>query len=135
MTLFIDWLARIGRPCYGQISSFGEFFRFCYLTFYWMFRRPWRGARLSQEMNAIGVNSTMIIFLVALFSGMVFALQTGSSFRIFGAETLVGSTVGVAMTRELAPVFTALMMIARAGSGMAAQSYPRYWPLPSWFPC
>jgi len=52
---------------------------------------------------------------------MVFALQTGSAFRLFNAETLVGATVGIAMTRELAPVFTALMIIARAGSSMAAE--------------
>ncbi|HCU25320.1 MAG TPA: ABC transporter permease, partial [Deltaproteobacteria bacterium] len=72
-------------------------------------------------MMKIGVNSTFIIALVGLFSGMVFALQTGSAFRIFNAESLVGSTVGIALSRELAPVFTALMIVARAGSAMAAE--------------
>ncbi len=115
------FLAYIGRPCADTIEGFGHFFRFSYQTLYWCLRPPWRTARLSQEMLAIGVNSTLIIVLVALFAGMVFALQTGNSFRLFGAETLVGATVGIALTRELAPVFTALMIVARAGSAMAAE--------------
>lgn len=72
-------------------------------------------------MMKIGVKSTFIILLVGLFAGMVFALQTGYAFRLFNAESLVGSTVGIALSRELAPVFTALMVVARAGSAMAAE--------------
>ena len=114
-------LSRIGRPCADAIQGLGNFFRFTYQTLLWCFRPPWRTARISQEMMVIGVRSTFIIVLVALFAGMVFALQTGSSFRLFGAETLVGATVGIALTRELAPVFTALMIVARACSAMAAE--------------
>ena len=59
--------------------------------------------------------------LTALFTGMVFALQSGRAFAIFRAETLTGSVVTLTITRELAPVLTALMVTARAGSAMAAQ--------------
>ena len=40
---------------------------------------------------------------------------------MFGAETLVGSTVALALTRELGPVLTSLMVTGRAGSAMAAE--------------
>jgi len=52
---------------------------------------------------------------------MVLALQSHHGFKLFGAETLVGSTVALAMTRELGPVLTALMVNGRAGSAMATE--------------
>ncbi|MBU0505122.1 ABC transporter permease, partial [bacterium] len=55
------------------------------------------------------------------FTGMVFALQTTYAFRMFNAETLVGMTVGLSLTREIAPVFAALMITARVGSSMSAE--------------
>lgn len=69
----------------------------------------------------VGFDSLPIIVLVSLFTGMVFALQTTYAFRMFGAETLVGSTVGLSLSREIAPVFAALMVTARVGSSMAAE--------------
>jgi len=77
--------------------------------------------RLLTEIERIGVDSLGIILLVGIFTGMVFALQTGYSFRKFNAETLVGATVAISLARELAPVFTALMLISRSGSAMAAE--------------
>jgi phospholipid/cholesterol/gamma-HCH transport system permease protein len=52
---------------------------------------------------------------------MVLALQTYHGFRLFSAESLVGATVALSMTRELGPVLTALMVTGRAGSAMAAE--------------
>jgi phospholipid/cholesterol/gamma-HCH transport system permease protein len=121
MTAIFKILAQIGHPFYGALSGIGEFIIFTRQVFYWSFRKPFRVKRFFMELEKIGVRSTVIIVLVALFAGMVFALQTGSAFRLFNAETLVGSTVGIALTRELAPVFTALMIVARACSAMAAE--------------
>lgn len=114
-------LSRVGTPFTGMIQGMGNFIYFCLETIQWMFRGPLHVKVLLREMVKIGVNSTLIIALVGLFAGMVFALQTGSGFRLINAESLVGSTVGIALARELAPVFTALMIVARAGSSMAAE--------------
>lgn len=114
-------LIRVGRPFTGVIQGMGRFVYFCLETIQWSFRGTLHVRVLFREMMKIGVNSTVIIALVGLFAGMVFALQTGSAFRLFNAESLVGSTVGIALSRELAPVFTALMIVARAGSAMAAE--------------
>jgi len=114
-------LIRVGRPFTGVIQGMGRFVYFCLETIQWTFRGTLHVRVLFREMMKIGVNSTVIIALVGLFAGMVFALQTGSAFRLFNAESLVGSTVGIALSRELAPVFTALMIVARAGSAMAAE--------------
>ncbi len=118
---FGSLLSGLGKPFMAAVQGLGEFSVFVWRTLRWAFVGPFRVRVFFNEMMKIGVRSTFIILLVGLFSGMVFALQTGSAFRLFNAESLVGSTVGIALSRELAPVFTALMIVARAGSAMAAE--------------
>lgn len=101
--------------------EFGKFIEFVFKASAWIFRKPYRSAVYLKQMEFIGVKSTGIVMLVGLFSGAVFALQTGYAFAMFNAESMVGATVGIALARELAPVFTALMVVARAGSAMAAE--------------
>ncbi|MBL7685772.1 MAG: ABC transporter permease [Deltaproteobacteria bacterium] len=121
MTVFYSLLQNIGNTCFEIIEKMGAVILFALKSLKWAFRRPFRPAVFLQQMEFIGVKSIGIILLVGLFSGAVFALQTGNAFRTFNAETLVGSTVAIALARELAPVFTALMVVARAGSAMSAQ--------------
>jgi phospholipid/cholesterol/gamma-HCH transport system permease protein len=61
-----------------------------------------------------------MVLLSAVFTGLVLALQGYSVLVRFGSENLVGSLVALSLTRELAPVLTALMVTARAGSAIAA---------------
>jgi len=72
-------------------------------------------------MEFVGVKSIFVVVLTGTFTGMVMALQGYHGFRMFSAESLVGSTVALGMTRELGPVLTSLMVTARAGSAMAAE--------------
>jgi phospholipid/cholesterol/gamma-HCH transport system permease protein len=87
----------------------------------WLVRPPYRLGLLINAMDFMGVGSVFIVALTGVFSGMVLALQTTHSLRQFGAEGIVGSLVAISLTREIAPVFTALMVTARAGSSMAAE--------------
>ena len=86
-----------------------------------MIRPPYRIRQFLLAMDFIGVQSIFIVSLTGIFSGMVLALQTVNSPRTFGAEGVVGSVVAISLTREISPVFTALMVTARAGSAMAAE--------------
>jgi phospholipid/cholesterol/gamma-HCH transport system permease protein len=72
-------------------------------------------------MEFVGVGSLPIILLVGFFSGAVAAQQAIAALEIFGQERFVGATVGLSLAQELAPVFTALMITASAGSGMATE--------------
>ena len=74
-----------------------------------------------QAAEFIGVQSLPIVSLISLFVGMVFALQLVSALRQFGGDQFVGATLGIALTRELAPVFTTIVIAARAGAGMATE--------------
>ena len=90
-------------------------------TVVWMFRPPLRLRAIFKQMEFVGVHSLVVVVLTGAFTGAVLALQAYHGFRLFSAESLVGATVGLAMTRELGPVLTSLMVTGRAGSAMAAE--------------
>jgi phospholipid/cholesterol/gamma-HCH transport system permease protein len=87
----------------------------------WLVRPPFRLRLFLEQMEFVGVGSLTIILLVGFFSGAVAAQQAIAALEIFGQERFVGATVGLSLAQELAPVFTALMITARAGSGMATE--------------
>lgn len=73
------------------------------------------------QLEAIGVRSTTIVAITAVFTGMVLALQTAYALTRFGAKPYVGSIVGLAIVRELGPVLAALMVGGRVGAGITAE--------------
>ncbi len=84
-------------------------------------RPPYRIMNLFAQLDFVGVGSIAIIALTGVFSGMVFAHQSWRAFELFNAQSLVGPTVALTVTRELAPVFSALMVTMRAGSAMCTE--------------
>lgn len=73
------------------------------------------------QMSAIGPESLTIALVTAIFVGMVFTIQVAKEFINFGATNLVGGVLAVALTRELAPVLTAVILAGRVGSAFAAE--------------
>jgi phospholipid/cholesterol/gamma-HCH transport system permease protein len=109
------------RPVIEAFENLGQLVQLTGRTLAWAIRPPYRISQLLQAMDFIGVQSVFIVSLTGIFSGMVLALQTTNSLRQFGAEGIVGSIVAISLTREISPVFAALMVTARAGSAMAAE--------------
>jgi phospholipid/cholesterol/gamma-HCH transport system permease protein len=114
-------LSVLTRPVLDAFDSVGTLLLLTSRTLMWMVRPPYRLAQLVLAMDFIGVQSVFIVSLTGLFSGMVLALQTVHSLRQFSAEGVVGSVVAISLAREISPVFSALMVTARAGSAMAAE--------------
>jgi phospholipid/cholesterol/gamma-HCH transport system permease protein len=113
--------ASLVTPVASMLDALGRVVTLTGKTLLWIVRPPFRVTQLLIAMEFVGVQSIFIIMLTGTFSGMVFALQTVSGLRTFGAEGVVGSVVAISLTREIAPVFTALMVTARAGSAIAAE--------------
>ncbi len=86
------------------------------------FKPPFKYHQLIDQMNKIGVNSFLIVFLTAFFAGIVLALQTAYAMRQMSAEIYIANIVALSMTRELGPVFTALVVAARVGASIAAET-------------
>ncbi len=73
------------------------------------------------QMYVTGIKSLAVISVVALFTGMILALQTGLELRRYGQEVYIGSAVAVTMIREMGPFMTGLIIAASVGSAIAAQ--------------
>lgn len=73
------------------------------------------------QMFTVGINSLAVTTVVALFTGMILALQTGLELRRYGQEVYIGSAVSVSMIREMGPFMTGLIIAASVGSAIAAQ--------------
>jgi phospholipid/cholesterol/gamma-HCH transport system permease protein len=105
----------------GAIATFGDHIILLVRSVLWLFRRPFRLRLFLDQMEFIGVGSLAIIMLVGVFTGAVTALQAILALSLFEQQRYVGFGVGISLARELGPVFTALMITARAGSGMATE--------------
>lgn len=73
------------------------------------------------QMFTAGIKSLGVITIVAVFTGMILALQTGIELRRFNQEVHIGTAVMVSMLREMGPFMTGLILAACVGSAMAAQ--------------
>jgi phospholipid/cholesterol/gamma-HCH transport system permease protein len=117
----IKFIETLGRGLIRFIEEFGLVMFLFLATFVWALRPPIRLRAIFKQMEFVGVNSLLVVILTGAFTGGVLAFQAYHGFRLFSAESLVGSTVALAMTRELGPVLTSLMVTGRAGSAMAAE--------------
>jgi phospholipid/cholesterol/gamma-HCH transport system permease protein len=108
----------------GAIDGLGRVVLLTVQSLSWLVRPPFRISQVLSAMEFVGVQSIFIIMLTGTFSGMVFALQTVSGLRAYGAEGVVGSVVAVSLTREISPVFTALMVTAPSPQSSATCASP-----------
>ena len=67
------------------------------------------------------LGSFTVTAVVALFTGMILALNGGDSLASLGQENLIGRIVAISMIREMGPFMTALILTASLGSGIAAE--------------
>ena len=86
-----------------------------------IFSRPWQIGKIVQQIYFIGFKSLFIICLTSAFTGMVLGLQGYYSLVKFGSQGMLGAAVALSLIREMGPVLTAIMVVARAGSAMAAE--------------
>ena len=86
-----------------------------------MVTRPIYRHDIVEQFDAIGVGSLTVVLLTGLFTGMAITAQSGLTLDQFGARAVVGRLVSASMIKELGPVLTALMLVGRVGSGIAAE--------------
>jgi phospholipid/cholesterol/gamma-HCH transport system permease protein len=82
---------------------------------------PYYVRLILEQVNAVGVNSVLLLFVTGLATGSVMALQFGYGLEKFGGKLYVPKIVALSIMREMGPVFSGLMVAARVGAGMAAE--------------
>lgn len=87
---------------------------------------PFRGARVHGRATLVqcveaGNRSLPLVALICLLVGMIMALQSAYQLEKMGAIELVPNLVAISVTRELAPLLTAIIVAGRFGSAIAAE--------------
>lgn len=112
---------RLWRPIDDLLVFTGEATLILWEAVTRLLRRPIEFQEVIGQMAFMGVASVPIVALTGFFSGAVLSLYLTKFLLQYGATQFVGATVGLSVTREVAPVITGIMVAARCGSAMAAQ--------------
>lgn len=110
-----------GNIVFRFIRYVGELTLLFGMTLYHIFTPPFKTYRVLSQAKRIGPGSFLIAALVAFFIGMIMALQMAYLMVEMSAEIYIPSVVAVSLTRELAPVLTALIVAGRIGAGITAE--------------
>lgn len=95
-------------------------------TFYWagyglVNHKGQRKGSFIQQSLLIGADSVKIVGLISLLIGFILALQSASQLRQFGANIYIADLIGIAMTAEMGPIMTAIILAGRSGSAFASE--------------
>ncbi|MBN2825655.1 MAG: ABC transporter permease [Campylobacterales bacterium] len=117
---------RIGKEVADSIDESKRFLEFLgqtTLAFLTSLRSPEhiRFKEMSYYIHISGINALPIIALTAFLVGLVIAYQSAVQLSKFGADIFIADMIGISITRELAPMITAIVIAGRSGSSYTAQ--------------
>jgi phospholipid/cholesterol/gamma-HCH transport system permease protein len=115
-----DFLSRIGKGIFYGLEVIGQSTTCAMRMATSLTEIPKRADLILNEMLRIGNSSLFVASFLAFFVGMVLVVQTADQLEGYSQEVL-GSIVGLSMTKELGPVLMAFLIAGRAGSAMAAE--------------
>jgi len=119
-------VTRLGTFLIKQVAEWRDFSRFCgsfFAAAAATIRHTGR-FRLQETLYYVqlaGSSAMTILFLISFLLGLVMTFQAAVQLRQFGANIYVADLVSLALARELAPVFTAMLLAGRSGSAFAAE--------------
>ncbi len=114
----VDQLVDAFTGLIGHVGGISEMFAGSLRA---IFRRPFEGREILNQLDSLGVASLGIVTVTSVFIGMVMAVQFAFGLRKFGGMEYTGRVVGLSFARELAPTLTAVIVGGRIGAGMAAE--------------
>ena len=80
-----------------------------------------RFAAIIKNIEEAGVRALPIIALTSFLIGVVIAYQGAVQLQKFGANIFIVDMIAISITRELAPLITAIVVAGRTGSSYTAQ--------------
>jgi phospholipid/cholesterol/gamma-HCH transport system permease protein len=116
------WLIKIGRNISAFMIYVGRISILFSETIRWAVTPPFiKKKHMFSQTSKIGVDSLPIVFLTALFTGIVLALQGAYQMQKMDARAYIANLVSLSMCRELGPVLTALVVAGRIGAAITAE--------------
>jgi phospholipid/cholesterol/gamma-HCH transport system permease protein len=111
----------VGRGTVGLLDYAGGAAQLAAESATFVGRMRIRVAETFNQAFILGVQSTPIVLLTSLFTGMVIALESANQAKSYGVSDLVGGAVAYVSSRELGPMLTAVVVAGRAGAAIAAE--------------
>lgn len=76
---------------------------------------------VSAQIYFTGFQALPLITVLALASGSIVIMQSSAQLSLLGGNEMIGSLLVVVIVREVAPLITALIVIARSGTAVASE--------------
>lgn len=109
----------LGRGLIVWADEFGQMGKLAQRTFFSLPRL--RPEPVAIQMLRFGVRAIPIVALVNFFVGMIIAVSMSKTLEDFNATNRTAQIVAIAVTKELAPLMTGLLMSGFAGAAIAAE--------------
>ena len=119
-------LAQVGRSTLEvkeEAKGILDFFGSMVLAAATLVRHPRAGhwKEVAPLCEKTGADAVPIVLLINFLVGFVMAFQSAKQLKMFGANIYVADLVGISLTRELAPLMTAIIVCGRSGAAFAAE--------------
>ncbi|MBE9526390.1 MAG: ABC transporter permease [Proteobacteria bacterium] len=112
MILFFNHVVNLIHFFIEVISALGNFF---------MGKAHYRQRDLVWFIQDTGVKALPVVSLISILMGIVLAFLAAMQLALLGVEIYTSNLVAVGMTREMAPLMTAIIMAGRTGASFSAQ--------------
>lgn len=121
MLYYVGMVKKIFIKSHALFEMIGDFTIFSLKTILYIFKPPYRIHLILTQLICIGIESIMIITLSSFAIGMIFSLQMLVELAKFNAQAFTPNVIAQALSRELAPIITTLVLIAKNGSAFASE--------------
>jgi phospholipid/cholesterol/gamma-HCH transport system permease protein len=120
------FLERLGAHALAVVAEGGETLSFLGSMTLASVRLVRRNARYRASdvwllIQQCGVEALPIVTLISFLVGVILAFVSAVQLKQFGAQIYVANLVGVAMTRDMAALMSAILMAGRTGAAFAAE--------------
>ena len=123
MLRFFEQTGRGAVQCLDEAGYAGSLLgESVFLTFFGgRWRQPVRLTAVLEQMKHGGLDALPIATMLAAAIGIMMAVQSLYTLKIFGAESFVHVGISLAITREFSPLIIGILMAGRSGSALAAR--------------
>lgn len=116
----------LGYHTYNSIRGIKDFLTYLGESCMWLLYTLLHPSKIRyhsivSHIYTTGAQALPIIAISAFLIGVVVAYQSIVQLQKFGADIFIVDTIGISLSRELAPLITAIVVAGRSGSAFTAQ--------------
>jgi phospholipid/cholesterol/gamma-HCH transport system permease protein len=126
MTAVVKVVDSLGRRTLSIFEYSWKVFLTLYLAFRATVFHRAQGFRtilgvVGSQIYFTGYQALPLISVLAMAVGGVVVMQSGSQFNLLGGTSFIGQLMVIVVVREVGPLLTALIVIARSGTAIASE--------------